>query len=169
MTTTNYAVTRTERDACAFGRALPISTKTSVELCRALRNKTVTQAKTYLLNVIEQKAVVPFLRYKHNVGHRKGPFAAGRYPGKASKHILEILESAAANATNKGFAHGDLIIKHISAHKGPKAMHYGRHRGKAKRTHIQIILTERKGANDKKEKNMKKEKQEKHTEKPKTT
>lgn len=159
--TAAYVITLTERDACAFGRSLPISTKTSVEICRALQHKTVAQAKTYLLNVMEQKAVVPFLRYKHNVGHRKGPFAAGRYPGKASKHILEILESATANATNKGFAHGDLVIKHISAHKGPKVMHFGRHRGKAKQTHIQIILTERKGASEKKER--------KQAEKTKTT
>ena len=164
--TSEYLVMITERDACAFGRSLPISTKASVEICRALREKTVTQAKEYLLKVMEQKAVVPFLRYKHNVGHRKGPYAAGRYPGKASKHILEILESAAANATNKGFARGDLVIKHISAHKGPKVMHFGRHRGKAKRTHVQVVLTERKGAGEKKDKKAKKEKQ---VEKTKTT
>lgn len=146
-----YNIPITERDACAYGRSLPISTKTSVELCKALKNKTYAAAKEYLLLIMEEKAVVPFMRYKHNIGHRKGPFAAGRYPYNVSKFVLQILESAASNATNKGFASGDLIIKHISAHQGPKTMHSGRHRGKAKKTHVQVILTEKKMTNEKKQ------------------
>lgn len=153
-----YSIQLTEKDACAYGTALPISTKTSVEICRALRNKTYTAAKDFLAKVIEEKVPVAFLRYKHNVGHRKGPMAAGRYPGKASMNILQLLESAAANAANKGLAVGNLVIKHISAHNGPKTMHYGRNPGQAKKTHIQIILTETKTATKtiRKEKNMKK-------------
>lgn len=148
----------TEKDACAYGTALPISTKTSVEICRALRNKTYTAAKELLANVIAENAPVAFLRYKHNVGHRKGPMAAGRYPGKASRNILQILESAAANAANKGLAVGALVVKHISAHNGPKTMHYGRNHGEAKRTHIQIVLTETKTAAKKTPKRVGKEK-----------
>ena len=137
-----YSTPVTEKDARAFGNSLAISTKTSVEICRALRNMPYTKAKQFLSRVMNEEVPVPFLRYKHNVGHRKGPLAAGRYPFKASRGILEILESAAANAANKGLAVGNLVVNHISAHKGPTTRRYGRNYGKAKRTHIQIVLRE---------------------------
>lgn len=139
----NYSIPLTEKDACAYGQALPISRKHTVELCSALRNKRYEDAKAYLERVIKLKEPVPFIRFKYNVGHRKGPLAAGRYPTKASKFVLQILNSAAANATNKGFSIGNLIVKHITAHSGPTTMRYGRHRGRAKRTNLQVILTEK--------------------------
>lgn len=139
-----YSIPLGEQDARAWGNSLPISTKVSIEICRALRHKPYAEAKQFLNNVMHNKEPVPYLRYKHNVGHRKGPLAAGRYPHKASEDILTILESAAANAANKGLAVGNLIIKHISAHKGPRVMRQGRNFRQAKRTHIEIILTEQK-------------------------
>ncbi|MBI4147791.1 50S ribosomal protein L22 [Candidatus Woesearchaeota archaeon] len=140
----NYSTPLGKQDACAWGNSLSISTKVSVEICRALRNKQYTAAKQFLNNVLQYKEPVPYLRYKHNIGHRRGPIGAGRYPQKASKDILSILESAAANAANKGLAVGNLIIKHISAHRGPRIMRQGRNYRRAKRTHIEIILTEQK-------------------------
>ncbi len=146
-----YSIIIGENDACAFVQGLAISTKTSVEVCRALQHKSYSSAKALLGRVVAGSEAVPFLRYKHNVGHRRGPMAAGRFPKMVSASILGVLESCAANAVNKGLAVGNLVIKHISAHKGPKTMHYGRHRGKAKRTHIEIVMTEAKKAEGKKE------------------
>ena len=77
--------------------------------------------------------------------------AAGRYPIKACQHILALLESAESNAQFKGLSTADLIVTHISAQKGPDTWRYGRHiRRQAKRTHIEIILEERKKAKEEK-------------------
>ena len=63
----------------------------------------------------------------------------------------KILKSAEANAQYKGLNSANLFIKHVSAQKGPTTHHYGRHRGrKAKRTHIEIVLEEKKKVEAKK-------------------
>jgi hypothetical protein len=57
-----------------------------------------------------------------------------------------VLKSAESNAQSKGLSAANLVIKHASAQKGPTAYHYGRQRTKAKRTHLELILVERKEA-----------------------
>ena len=93
-----------ERMARATGKELPISPKHSVEICRAIRGLPVTSAIDLLENVIEKKEAIPFRRYNQMVPHKKrsgyalkgiGP---GRYPVKAAKAILRVIESAQANA-----------------------------------------------------------------------
>ncbi len=139
--------------AKAIGISLPISTKQAVEICNLLRGKSTDNAKSILDKVIEKKTAVPFKRYKHNVGHRKGRIAAGRYPKNASMHILKLIKMAEANAQNIGLA-SSLIIKKISANKGPKQWHYGRHtRTKMKKTHVNLIVAE--SELPRKEKNLK--------------
>ena len=66
---------------------------------------------------------------------------AGRYPIKTCKTILQLLNSVRANAQNKGMS-SNLIISEIIANQGNKQMHYGRHRGKMKRTHLKIVVKE---------------------------
>lgn len=105
--------------ARAYGRELSIPWKKSVELARALRGKTVEQAREYLENVIVLKQPVPFKRYKRWVAHKSGSGPA-RYPVKAAKAFLKILESAVANAEFTGKDDPDAMrIKTINAHKGP--------------------------------------------------
>jgi len=131
-------------EATVNGTNLGISMKTSVEVCRFLRNKTTEKAKKILQRVIEKKEAIPYLRYLKEIPHRKGKMATGRYPFKASKTILDLIESAEANAQNKGMS-SKLMISHISAHKGTSQSRYGRKIGRqAKRTHIKITLTEKK-------------------------
>mgnify|MGYP001596982172 FL=1 len=70
--------------------------------------------------------------------------AAGRYPFKASRHILTLLSSLEANAQNKGLNVGSLYLKSIITNRASRPYHFGRMRRiKMKRTHIQIIATER--------------------------
>ena len=53
-------------------------------------------------------------------------------------------KNAEANAENKGMSK-NLMISHISAHKGETQSRYGRKMGKkAKRTHIKIVVKEKK-------------------------
>ena len=134
---------RDKMEAIANGKNLGISTKTSVEVCRFVRGKTTENAKKMLQRVIDKKQAVPYKRYLKEIPHRKGNIATGRYPFKVSKTILELIKTAEANALNKGMSK-NLVIAHISAHKGEAQSRYGRKMGKkAKRTHIKIMVKEK--------------------------
>jgi large subunit ribosomal protein L22 len=139
-----YSTKIGENCSKAIGVALPISRKQSLMICQYIRGKNVQKAKQFLADVIAFKKPVPFTKFTNGLGHKPG-MCAGRYPVKACQRILEILETAEANAQFKGLSNADLIIKHISAQQGPKTWHYGRQtRVKAKRTHIEVVLEEKK-------------------------
>ncbi|MBA3044736.1 MAG: 50S ribosomal protein L22 [Candidatus Thermoplasmatota archaeon] len=92
-----------ETMARATGKEIPISPKHSVEICRAIRGLPITSAKNLLENVILKKEAIPFRRYNQMIPHRKrGAYSSrggpGRYPVKAAKAILRVIESAQANA-----------------------------------------------------------------------
>ncbi len=154
MATKKYAYDNKEVDESKVARAkassLKISPKHCVEICSAIRGMEVSKAKAYLNDVIEMKKAVPFKRHNRDVGHRKGMkgWAAGRYPVKASKAILKVLENAEANAEYKGMDVETLKIDHISSHRGmvirgarPRA--FGRVTAfNTPTTHIQIVLVE---------------------------
>ena len=132
-----------ENIARAIGMALPVSFKQSVEICRFIKNKNVNDAKKILQEVIAGKSAVPFRRYNWDLGHKKkiGP---GRYPEKASKYLMKLIESVEANAQFKGLNTSNLVIAHLSAHKSSKSYHFGRKsRRKMKRTNIEIVVSEK--------------------------
>lgn len=134
--------------AKALGTALPISFKQSVEICRFIKNRNVEEAKKILHNVAEKKAAVPFKRYNWDLGHKKklGPAS---YPEKASKEFIRLIESVEANAQFKGLNTSNLIITHVSAHKAGKTWHFGRKtRRKMKRTNVEIVVEEKKKAQE---------------------
>lgn len=129
--------------ARAVGMALPISFKQSVEICNFIENKNISDAKKMLQNVVEKKSAIPFKRYNWDLGHKKkmGP---ARYPEKASKQFINLIEAVEANAQFKGLNTSNLVIAHVSAHKASKAWHYGRKsRRKMKRTNVEIIVEEK--------------------------
>nr|AJS12255.1 50S ribosomal protein L22P [uncultured archaeon] len=132
-----------ESNARAYS-SLPISLKTSVEICNFLKNKKVQKAKKILEDVQEMKIAVPYRRYVHDIPHKPG-IGPGRYPIKACEYILKLLSSAEANAQSKGLNTSNLIVRHISAKKGNTAWHYGRKRSRRmKRCYIEIVLSEAK-------------------------
>jgi large subunit ribosomal protein L22 len=138
-----YAFKAEEGMAKAYGRGLGISTKKSVEICNAIRRKPVQKAKAFLERVLKMEDAVPMKRYNQDAAHRKG-MAGGKYPLKATREILKIIESAESNAHAKGLSK-ELVIVHISAHLAQRPWHYGRQkRSKMKRTHIQVVLMEKK-------------------------
>ena len=140
-----------EHMARAVGIALPVSFKQSVEICSYIKNKNIANAKTMLLNVIEKKSAVPFKRYNFDLGHKKkvGP---ARYPEKASREIIKLIENVEANAQFKGFNTSNLVIAHISAHKAGKSWHFGRKsRRLMKRTNIEIVIKEKAKAEESKD------------------
>lgn len=119
MTKLGYTVDyKIETMARAYGREMPIAWKKSVELARALRGKSVEHAREYLEKVISLKQPVPMKRYKRWVAHKAGVGPA-RYPVKAAKAFLRVLESAVANAEFTGKEDPDaMCIAVINAHKG---------------------------------------------------
>jgi len=132
-----------EHMARAIGMALPISFKQSVEICRFIKNKNVNDAKKLLQNVVGKKLAVPFKRYNWDLGHKKkiGP---ARYPEKASKEFIKLIENVEANAQFKGLNTSYLVISHVSSHKAGKAWHSGRKsRRRMKRTNVEIIVEEK--------------------------
>ena len=129
--------------ARAIGMNLPISFKQSVEICRFIKDKNISDAKNSLQKVIDKKIAVPFRRYNWDLGHKKeiGP---GRYPKNTSNEFIKLIEAVESNAQFKGLITSNLVISHISAHKAGKAWHYGRKsRRKMKRTNIEIVIEEK--------------------------
>ncbi len=125
-------------------KSLPLSIKQSVEIARYLRGRNLSKSKVFLQDVIDKKRAVPFKRYNRDTGHKPGKVAAGRYPEKAAKHFLMLLNSLEANAENKGLDVDSLILSEVIANKGPDQWHYGRlRRRKMKRTHLQIKAVEK--------------------------
>lgn len=141
----------TEKTVKASGRELRVSHKHAREICRTIKGMMLTQAKNYLLDVMEKKKAVPFRRYQKKAGHRHGleKAFAGRYPIKAAMQTLKILQSAQANAENKSLDTENLKIIHAAAYRGMKIKRFTpRAHGRASPkfdtlTHIEIALGEK--------------------------
>ncbi|MGM0592276.1 MAG: 50S ribosomal protein L22 [Halobacteriota archaeon] len=122
-----------ETTARAMLRDRPISIKHSKAIARAIKGMSVEAAEEYLEAVIAGERSVPFKQHNSGVGHRSDidGWDAGRYPEKASKDFLKLLENARNNATEQGFDGESMEIMHVAAHKvgermGRKPRAFGR-------------------------------------------
>jgi len=122
MPTWKYSITGLDPDrtAIASGRDLSISPKDAREICAYLKGRRLTEAKEILEEVMKLKQPIPFKRHNKEVPHRRGVsgFYAGRYPAKAAKEILKLLDQVEANAEFKGLPIDRLKVIHINAHRG---------------------------------------------------
>jgi large subunit ribosomal protein L22 len=140
-----------EKTAIASGRDLRISPKAAREICATIKNMKLEDAKRFLEDVIAQKRPVPFRRHKKEVPHRRGlqGWYAGRYPRKASKEILKVLNALEANAEQKGLDVERLWIIHAAAQRGTKIRKYiPRAFGRStpyfqQLTHVELAVEER--------------------------
>ena len=130
-----------EHVACVKGNNIPVSTKHTIEICTHLRYKNTKDAKAFLEKVIGKKTPVPFLRFKNNIGHKAG-IAAGRFPVKAAKEMLQLIKSVESNAQYKGLNTENLKITKILANRAPIPFTGNRHHHGTKRTHIEIEVME---------------------------
>lgn len=129
-----------QQNATAKATNLAISTKHAVEISRHLRYKSVAYAKQFLSEVAALQTPVPFLRFNRDVGHKAG-IAAGRFPQKAAREVLDLVNSVEANARYRGLG-SDLKITKILANKASVPSTGGRHRRATKRTHLEIEVAE---------------------------
>jgi len=133
-----------------MGMELHISPKHAREICRTLRGMRANAARAFLEDVIALKRPVRFKRYRRNVAHRHNlvGWDAGRYPEKAARAVLAVLDNALANAEYKGMEAERMRILHAGTKKGrtiqgwmPRAM--GRATPKNTETvSVEMVLTE---------------------------
>ncbi|BAB65414.1 50S ribosomal protein L22 [Sulfurisphaera tokodaii] len=139
--------------AKAVIKNVPASIRDLYNVCKAIRGMKLNDAKQFLNNVLEEKEALPFWKHSHGASHRsnispKWKVKSGRYPKKAIKYVLKVLENAENNANSKGLDLENVKIVHIAAHKGiilkrymPRA--FGRSTRKYRYTsHIEVILGE---------------------------
>ena len=108
-----------DETAKAMLRERHMSHKHSKEIAREIKGKTAADAISYLEAVIDGERSVPFKSHNSGVGHRNyiEGWDAGRYPEKASKAFLDLLENAINNADHQGFEGETMTIEHVAAHK----------------------------------------------------
>ncbi|WP_255148839.1 50S ribosomal protein L22 [Halorarius halobius] len=119
--------------AKAMLRERHMSHKHSKAIAREIKGKTVADAVEYLEAVVAEERSVPFKSHNSGVGHRSDidGWDAGRYPEKASKAFLDLLENGVNNADHQGFDGETMVIEHVAAHKvgesqGRKPRAFGR-------------------------------------------
>ena len=128
------------RLATARSVQVDMHVKHCFEVCRAVKNKTAGEAIAFLNQVLKidsnradvrrKAAAVPFRLGSGNkrkrrsgpsmVGHRKGGIGPGRFPVKASREIIKVIESAMENARYQyeDIDAEEMLITHIAAHRG---------------------------------------------------
>ncbi len=140
----------TEHTALAKSLNIPVSTKHCIEIAKALRYKSTEYAKRYLEDVVALRRAVPFKTFNGNVGHKAG-MASGRFPEKAARQFIKLVNSVEANAQFKGLNTADLKIVKMTANLASIPSGGGRQRHKTKRTHLEIVVRERTKSAKKKE------------------
>lgn len=97
-------------------RDRPISVKDSKEISREIKGETVADAEEFLQEVIDEETSVPMRQHSAGAGHRSDidGWDAGRYPEKAAKDFLKLLENVKNNADEQGFDGDEMVIKHVA-------------------------------------------------------
>ncbi|CAL8103695.1 unnamed protein product [Calicophoron daubneyi] len=100
--------------------------KNTHECARAIKGMSLQRAQVYLKNVIDKKEIVPFRRFKGDVGrHAQAKVwgvTQGRWPKKSAQMLLQLLHNAFSNGINKDIKGGEasrLFIKHIQVNAAP--------------------------------------------------
>lgn len=120
----NYDKTRHVR---ASIREKDISHKHAREIAVAIKGMSIENAREFLENVIAKKVAVPYRRYNNEVAHRsniRDGFFAGRFPQKAAKEFLKLLDNLESNAEYKGMDLDRLRIISAAVHKGTKLQRF---------------------------------------------
>ena len=116
----NFDKSRQVRSAV---RETDISHKHAREIALSIKNLSIDKARVYLESVLNREIAVPFRRYHNEVAHRsniRDGFSAGRFPLKATREFLKLLDNLESNAEYKGMDLDRLKIVSVVVHKGTK-------------------------------------------------
>ncbi|MDP8002756.1 MAG: 50S ribosomal protein L22 [Caldisphaera sp.] len=121
----NYSIKLADESkiAKAIIREVPVHPKVMVEVANSIYGMPLQKAKRYLNEVIAKREAIPFRSSHKKVSHKKGlsdrwGWPSGRYPVKAAKYMLKVLDNVENNAENKGLEVDKLVIFHIGIGKG---------------------------------------------------
>ncbi len=125
-------------EAIVNGVGLPLSTKTSVAICKFIRGKSIPKAIANLEQVIAKKKAVPM---KGEIPHRKGKIMSGRFPKNAAEYFIKLLKNLQANANANGL--DEPVVAEAMANIASQP--YGRFgRVRRKRTHVLLKAKDKK-------------------------
>lgn len=123
-----YSVKVTEDQIVkARGFEYRVSWKKAIEVARAIKFLTISQAESYLNDVANLKAPVPVKRFIKKQAHHNTPWEGwpvAKWPVKVAKAYLEVLENLKNNANYRGLNVDNVVIVHASASKGMKIRNY---------------------------------------------
>ncbi|HMA05140.1 MAG TPA: 50S ribosomal protein L22 [Methanomicrobiales archaeon] len=149
MARTGYSMKLEGEDiARAKANEVDISPKHAFEIARFIKRMNTDDAIEYLNRVVALEKAIPLRTYHKKVPHRHGLPGPGRYPQKAAKVFIQLLNAAKKNAEYIGLDAGNTQIVHVQANRGrcheaffPRAM--GRATPKNRETvNIEIIVKE---------------------------
>lgn len=151
MARTGYSMEIGGEDiARAKANEVDISPKHAFEIARFIRRMRIDDAIEYLTRVAALEKAIPLRVYNKKVPHRRGlvRWHTGRYPQKAAKVYIRLLNAAQKNAEYIGLDAANLKIVHVQANRGrrheaffPRAM--GRATPKNRETvNIEVIVRE---------------------------
>ncbi|MDD1666796.1 MAG: 50S ribosomal protein L22 [Methanomicrobiales archaeon] len=151
MARTGYSMQVEGEDiARAKANEVDISPKHAFEIARFIRRMKTDDAIEYLNRVVALEKAIPLRTYHKKVPHRHGlaKWDAGRYPQKAAKVYIRLLNAAKKNAEYIGLDAANTRIVHVQANRGrrheaffPRAM--GRATPKNRETvNIEVIVKE---------------------------
>ena len=121
-----------------------MSLKHAVAICRVIRQKSISEAISFLEQVLRKEKAVPM---KGELPHRKG-MMSGRYPAKASEMIIKILKSLMANSIANGLDIDEVIISDAIPNTGGRATASK----KGKKVHLTLIAREKSRKKDEQKK-----------------
>jgi len=131
---------------CASARVEGTNTshKDLIQVCAAIRNKKADWAVSFLEKVADGEVPVLYRSYNKKIGHRRELGGRkGRYPQKAAKAVLKLLQSAMANGRVAGLGEEFTILtasantKEVYPRMAPKGR---RVRSALRTSRIEIIL-----------------------------
>jgi large subunit ribosomal protein L22 len=100
-----------------------ISHKHSREIAIAIQGMSLEKSREFLERVLSKEIAVPYRRYHNEVAQRSNipdGFFAGRFPKKAAKEYLRLLDNLESNAEYKGMDLDRLKIISAIVHKARK-------------------------------------------------
>lgn len=108
--------------AKAVARDLPISWKKLVNIAKTIRGMMLEEARRYLEEVAKGREPVPYRTHRKKIPHHRGVadrwgIPQAKYPRKAAKLLLKLLQNLEANAENKGLDVSRLRLVHVGVHK----------------------------------------------------
>merc|ERR1719350_2390329 len=139
--------------AKAKGSHLRVHFKNTREAANAIKHMHLRRAVKFLKNVMNKKEIVPFTRFRGDVGRKaqckQWGACQGRWPKKSAEFLLQLLKNAESNAEFKGLDTDHLVVDHIQVNAAPKMRRrtYRAH-GRinpymSSPCHVELVLAER--------------------------